>query len=193
MYCFLFLLLAASQIGQTNKDPAVKKSVLSEDRREIKEPEDKVQFSFREDDYILAPSGKAQALSELKKSKDGKSISLFLDNISKVDPKCLFPGKGYYTIFIPRDSAFNDFNKRILESYNEEELCKFFQQHIIREIITLRDIEEAVAYNTLAGNRVVLNLEGSRYTINDVYISSPFIFTKNGIIVHLIDGLLTPK
>jgi len=193
MYFLLFLtaLTQASPVP-TNfaKDPSVKKSVLNEDRREIKEPEEKVSFSFNQTDYILAPQDRVQALNDFLLEKEGKAAGFFLEKFKKVDPRCLFPGKGYYTVFIPRDSAFNDFSTRVIESYNKDELCKYLEKHVIREIITLRDVEEPVAYTTVGGTKVTLDNKYGRYTINKALIGTPFVYTKNGVIVHLVDGLI---
>lgn len=128
----------------------------------------------------------------------GGMFQLFLEGIGESELKAMLNGPGTYTLFVPRDQAFDELDQETLEALrlpkNKELLARLIRYHIVEQPITSQqeDLPKGAELTCLNGETIKLKKSGSRLTVNNnIRIIKADIKTGNGVI-HIIDKVLVP-
>ncbi|MCI0393673.1 MAG: fasciclin domain-containing protein [Chloroflexi bacterium] len=102
---------------------------------------------------------------------------------------------GKYTLFVPTDEAFADFNQDLLEQWMadpEGELNTILSYHIVTDRLSINQIANDDFLPTLEGRPLVVTTgEDFQVYINGQPVKTFNIRAGNGVI-HVVDGVLTP-
>ncbi len=129
----------------------------------------------------------------------GGMFDLFLEGVGESELKAKLNGPGSFTLFVPRDQAFDELDQETLEALrlpaNKELLAKLIRYHVVEEPITSQreDLPKGTELTCLNGETIKLKKSGSRLTVNgNIRIIKADIRTGNGVI-HIIDKVLVPQ
>lgn len=105
-------------------------------------------------------------------------------------------GSGPFTVFAPRDEAFDalgaDVVQALLESENLELLTSVLGYHVVPGVAARStSLTNGQSVTTLQGQTLNIGVTGSMVTVNGARVVSADIEATNGII-HLIDQVLVP-
>ena len=103
-------------------------------------------------------------------------------------------GDGYYTVFAPVESAFEELTRTTRESlfYNKSGNLPFITgYHILNEELRTSDMYDGMRVNTSIGRDLKIQKENYNILVDKAKIYVPDIVASNGII-HLIDEVLFP-
>lgn len=106
---------------------------------------------------------------------------------------------GPFTVFAPTDAAFAKLPPGtitdLLKPENKQLLIKILTYHVVAGNYTAASIialNPPVRIPTLAGQSVLVTLNGNKVKVNDATVIIPDVFASNGII-HAIDTVLLPS
>ncbi|MEX1012124.1 MAG: fasciclin domain-containing protein [Waddliaceae bacterium] len=139
-------------------------------------------LGFNERDYYLPPRERVIVLYPIVERIP--EVSVFVENVRIVEPSCIFPRDGFYTLLIPEDRYF----RRIIARAGKGEVCEVLKHYIVPEPIIFDEITGEETFTTLAGDEIVIRREGRDYYIGDVRISKPAAYQEKGLVIHVIDG-----
>ena len=101
---------------------------------------------------------------------------------------------GPYTIFAPRDEAFDALPEGVVEELlkpeNRDTLIKILTYHVVQGEKSSSTLQSG-ATETLEGASVQVNVSSSGVMVNDAKVLQPDIQASNGII-HVIDKVILP-
>lgn len=128
----------------------------------------------------------------------GGMFALFLEGIGSSELRAKLSGPGTYTLFVPRDQAFDELDQETLEALrlpaNKELLARLIRYHVVEQPVTSQreDLPKGTELTCLNGETLKLKKSGSRLLVNDnIRIIKADIKTGNGVI-HIIDKVLVP-
>jgi len=108
-------------------------------------------------------------------------------------------GPGPFTVFAPTDAAFAKlpagFIANLLKPENKQKLVEVLLYHVVPRNLTAAAIvalNPPVRLETLAGQTVLVTLDGTSVKVNDATVVIADVFATNGII-HAIDTVLLPR
>ena len=111
-------------------------------------------------------------------------IAIFVDSIRVVEPSCIFPKDGFYTLLIPKDRYFRE----VIARADDDHVCEILKHYIVAEPIIFDKIRDEQTFTTLAGDKIVITKDGPNYYVGDVRISKPSVYQEKGLVIHVIDG-----
>lgn len=106
-------------------------------------------------------------------------------------------GDGPFTVFAPRNEAFDalgsDVVSALLETENLDLLTSILGYHVVAgAAVRSSDLTNGQTVTTLQGQDLVIGVSGSTVTVNGATVVSANIEATNGII-HVIDEVLVPE
>ena len=108
-------------------------------------------------------------------------------------------GPGPFTVFAPTDAAFAKLPPGVIDDLlkpeNKPKLIELLKYHVVAGNLTSQaiiDKKPPVRIETLAGQNVLITLDGDKLKVNDATVIIPNVFCTNGII-HAIDTVLLPR
>ena len=108
-------------------------------------------------------------------------------------------GPGPFTVFAPTDAAFAKLPPGVIDDLlkpeNKPKLIELLKYHVVAGNLTSQaiiDKKPPVRLETLAGQNVLITLDGDKLKVNDATVIIPNVFCTNGII-HAIDTVLLPR
>lgn len=129
---------------------------------------------------------------------DNGNFKILVKALQAADLVPALKSPGPFTVFAPTDTAFaklppgtlND----LLKPENKPLLIKVLTYHVVAGNYTAQsiiDMNPPVKIPTLAGQTVLVTLNGSKVLVNNATVIIPNVFASNGII-HAIDTVLLP-
>ncbi len=143
-------------------------------------------IGFTRDDFILDPGDRFVVFTEVPRRVP--DILVISEKIRLVDPACLFPEQGYYTLFLPRDDAVAQ--EIVVSSNDPAKLCDYLKQFIVPEVVALEAIKEPLRMKTLAGTEITVENRNGTFLINGVRIIQPNAFAEKGVMIHVTDKVI---
>ena len=106
-------------------------------------------------------------------------------------------GDGPFTVFAPRDAAFDDLGgdviAALLEQDNADLLSEILTFHVVSGIAAAAgDLTDGQMVTTLQGSELTIGVSGGAVTVNGANVVTADIEASNGVI-HLIDAVLVPE
>ncbi|MGY8778607.1 MAG: fasciclin domain-containing protein, partial [Longimicrobiales bacterium] len=106
-------------------------------------------------------------------------------------------GDGPFTVFAPRDAAFDDLGgdviAALLEQDNADLLSEVLTFHVVSGIAAAAgDLTDGQMVTTLQGSELTIGVSGGAVTVNGANVVTADIKAINGVI-HLIDAVLVPE
>jgi len=106
-------------------------------------------------------------------------------------------GTGPFTVFAPRNEAFDalgsDIVGALLEPENVDLLTSILTYHVVAgAAVRSSDLTNGQMVTTLEGQQLVIGVSGSTVTVNGATVVTANIEATNGII-HIIDEVLVPE
>lgn len=125
------------------------------------------------------------------------SVSTLEAAVVAADLVATLQGNGPFTVFAPRNEAFDalgaDVVAALLEAENIELLTSILGYHVIPgAAVRSSDLTNGQTVTTLQGQQLVIGVAGSTVTVNGATVVSADIEATNGII-HLVDEVLVPE
>lgn len=103
---------------------------------------------------------------------------------------------GPYTVFAPRNSAFDALPEgaldRLLQEQNRGELTRLLQLHVVPGTYTVADLSGRTTTLTSASGLNIIIDGFNGLHVGGVAVVQPDIMASNGII-HVINGLIVPE
>ena len=104
-------------------------------------------------------------------------------------------GPGPFTVFAPTNDAFAKLPKELLESLlkpeNKATLTKILTYHVVAGSVTAADVVKLTTAKTVAGEDIMIKVDGSTVMINDAKVTQADVMASNGVI-HVVDTVLIP-
>lgn len=104
-------------------------------------------------------------------------------------------GEGPFTVFAPRDEAFEALPEGTLDDLlleeNRDQLVSILSYHVVSGSVASTDLTEGMTAATVEGSEVTFAMEGEP-KVNDANITQPDIEADNGVI-HVIDKVIMPS
>jgi len=136
-----------------------------------------------EDNSIVAVADKAGSFKTLLAAAKAAGLAEALS------------GDGPFTVFAPTDEAFSKLPKgtinSLLKPENKSKLANILKYHVVKGKVSATAAVRAKSAKTLAGQELLISIEGGQLTINDSKVTANDIAADNGII-HVIDQVLLP-
>jgi transforming growth factor-beta-induced protein len=104
-------------------------------------------------------------------------------------------GKGPFTVFGPTDRAFAKLPKGTLDTLlkpeNQSQLKDILLYHVVPGNLPAAEVVKKSLFTTASGGTVLVEVKGSKVTVNGINIVSTNILASNGII-HVLDAVVIP-
>ncbi|MFW5702506.1 MAG: fasciclin domain-containing protein [Candidatus Dojkabacteria bacterium] len=108
----------------------------------------------------------------------------------------LSDGSAEYTVFAPTNDAFDALPEGTLDSLlaegNQDDLTNVLTYHVVDTEAFASDLSDGQTLNTLNGETLTVNIDGSDVFINDARVTTADVDATNGV-VHIIDSVLLPE
>ena len=105
-------------------------------------------------------------------------------------------GDGPFTVFAPTNAAFKELGdeqvQSLLEPENRDQLTQVLTYHVVPGTLTAADLGDGQKLETVAGETLTVKVDGGTVMVDDASVVQPDVEASNGV-VHVIDGVLTPK
>lgn len=105
-------------------------------------------------------------------------------------------GEGPFTVFAPTNEAFDaldpDTLADLLKPENSEALVAVLSFHVLPGKLMYDDITESGEVTTIAGQPIMITVDGDTKTIGNAVIIGSDIEASNGVI-HVPDRVITPE
>lgn len=117
-------------------------------------------------------------------------------------------GTGPFTVFAPTNAAFDKLPAgtvdNLVKPENKATLTKILTYHVVSGRFAARDVASAITsgggkaeLKTVSGGTLTASMDGTKVKLTDenggtAYVTQADVYQKNGII-HVIDGVVTPK
>lgn len=127
--------------------------------------------------------------------KDGVTFSILNRALAAADLTATLGGKGTYTVFAPTDEAFGKLPAGTLDKLllpeNKEKLRVLLMYHILPGQLLSTSLTDG-ELKTSSGDKVKIDVDGTKIEIAHAKVVNPDVVTTNGVI-HVIDKVLVPK
>lgn len=104
-------------------------------------------------------------------------------------------GDGPFTVFAPRDAAFESLGDELRGLLGEErrgDLTRVLTFHVVPGRVTAADLATRRSLDSLSGQRIDVSFDGGTIRVNGAGIVTADIEASNGI-VHVIDSVMMPE
>jgi len=103
-------------------------------------------------------------------------------------------GEGEYTAFFPTNEAYSAFPGEVLDAImsDRERLAGMIRYHLIRGKLTVHDLAQHEAIETLQGDFLDITGPDAALRLNDATVIQPDVRCTNGF-YHVIDRVLLPR
>lgn len=103
-------------------------------------------------------------------------------------------GAGEYTAFFPTNEAYSAFPGEVLDAImgDRERLAGMIRYHVVRGKLTVHDLVEHEAIETLQGDFLDITGPEVALRLNDATVIQSDVWCTNGI-YHVIDRVLLPR
>lgn len=143
-----------------------------------------------------APSTQQGAQDIVSLAQGTPTLSTLVTAVSTADLVKTLQGAGPFTVFAPTDAAFKklgtDQVQALLEPAQRDQLKKILTYHVVPGALTVAELTDGQKLKTVAGETLVVKVDGDKVTVGGATVVKPDIEASNGI-VHVIDGVLTPE
>ena len=161
--------------------------------------------------FILTASAALVALALVACDDDGTSpevpgtiaeiatataeVSTLATALEAADLTSVLEGDGPFTVFAPRNAAFDaldaDVLAALLEAGNVDLLSRVLTFHVVATEAFAADLTDGQTLTTVEGGTLEVGVSGSTVTIGGATVVSADVEASNGVI-HIIDGVLLP-
>jgi transforming growth factor-beta-induced protein len=143
-----------------------------------------------DDDGAVAPTPPATIVAAAQATPE---LSTLVTALTAADLVGTLGGPGPFTVFAPRNSAFEavpaEVLQRLLATGNVSILSKVLRYHVVPGVLRITDLVEGQQLTTVEGTTIRVSTAGGMQ-VNGARIVTTNIETGNGV-VHIIDGVLT--
>jgi uncharacterized surface protein with fasciclin (FAS1) repeats len=143
-----------------------------------------------------APSTQQNAQDVVALAQDTTDLSTLVTAVSTAKLVDTLQGEGPFTVFAPTNAAFEKLGdeqvQSLLEPENRDQLTKVLTYHVVPGTLTAADLSDGQKLETVAGETLTVKVDGDTVMIGDASVVQPDVEASNGV-VHVIDGVLTPK
>jgi uncharacterized surface protein with fasciclin (FAS1) repeats len=105
-------------------------------------------------------------------------------------------GAGPFTVFAPTNAAFNALPAgtvdNLLKPESKADLTKILTYHVVAGSVKAADLTDGQKVKTLQGEELMVSIKDGKVMINGANVTAADLTGSNGV-VHVIDGVLTPK
>ena len=143
-----------------------------------------------------APSTQQNAQDVVALAQDTPDLSTLVTAVSTAKLGDTLQGDGPFTVFAPTNAAFKELGdeqvQSLLEPENRDQLTKVLTYHVVPGTLTAADLSDGQKLETVAGETLTVKVDGGTVMVDDASVVQPDVEASNGV-VHVIDGVLTPK
>jgi uncharacterized surface protein with fasciclin (FAS1) repeats len=143
-----------------------------------------------------APSTQQNAQDVVALAQDTTDLSTLVTAVSTAKLVDTLQGEGPFTVFAPTNAAFEKLGdeqvQSLLEPENRDQLTKVLTYHVVPGTLTAADLSDGQTLETVAGETLTVKVDGGTVMVDDASVVQPDVEASNGV-VHVIDGVLTPK
>jgi uncharacterized surface protein with fasciclin (FAS1) repeats len=129
-------------------------------------------------------------------AQDTPDLSTLVTAVSTAKLGDTLQGDGPFTVFAPTNAAFKELGDKqvqsLLEPENRDQLTKVLTYHVVPGKLTAADLSDGQKLKTVAGETLTVKVDGGTVMVDDASVVQPDVEASNGV-VHVIDGVLTPK
>ncbi|OKL39329.1 fasciclin domain-containing protein [Pontibacter flavimaris] len=105
-------------------------------------------------------------------------------------------GTGPYTVFAPKNSAFealpNDSLEDLMQSGNKQRLTDLLHNHVVAGKLTAADLTDGTTLKTTSGRQLSVTKKGNDVMVNGARVAQADVMSSNGVI-HIVEGVLATK
>lgn len=105
-------------------------------------------------------------------------------------------GDGPFTVFAPTDEAFSKLPEgtveMLLKPENKDKLVAILTYHVVAGKVMAADVVKVESAVTVQGQKVLVNVNGTKVMINNAHVVTADVKASNGVI-HVIDTVLMPN
>jgi uncharacterized surface protein with fasciclin (FAS1) repeats len=142
------------------------------------------------------PSAQQNAQDVVTLAQDTPDLSTLVTAVSTAKLVDTLQGEGPFTVFAPSNAAFEKLGdaqvQTLLEPENRDQLTKVLTYHVVPGTLTAADLSDGQKLETVAGETLTVKVDGDTVMVGDATVVQPDVEASNGV-VHVIDGVLTPK
>lgn len=132
-------------------------------------------------------------LNIVERAEANDELSILVQAVVDAGLQETLQGTGPFTVFAPRNEAFNNLPDGTLESLSADELAQILTFHVVEGEITSGDLEATQTVETVQGEEILITVDGGTVTVNgNAVVSSADVQASNGVI-HIIDEVLLPQ
>ena len=143
-----------------------------------------------------APSTQQNAQDVVALAQDTPDLSTLVTAVSTAKLGDTLQGDGPFTVFAPTNAAFKELGdeqvQSLLEPENRDQLTQVLTYHVVPGTLTAADLSDGQKLETVAGETLTVKVDGGTVMVDDASVVQPDVEASNGV-VHVIDGVLTPK
>lgn len=143
-----------------------------------------------------APSTQQNAQDVVALAQDTPDLATLVTAVSTAKLGDTLQGDGPFTVFAPTNAAFKELGdeqvQSLLEPENRDQLTQVLTYHVVPGTLTAADLSDGQKLETVAGETLTVKVDGGTVMVDDASVVQPDVEASNGV-VHVIDGVLTPK
>ena len=126
--------------------------------------------------------------------QEDSSFSTLLQALQTAGLVDALNGEGPLTVFAPTNDAFAEVDSEVLQRLlaDKDRLTKVLTYHVAEGKYTADDLEGTSRLTTLAGEDLVIHVEGDTVRVDEATVIQVDIEADNGVI-HAIDQVILPE
>ncbi|WP_266204298.1 fasciclin domain-containing protein [Pontibacter kalidii] len=105
-------------------------------------------------------------------------------------------GTGPYTVFAPRNGAFEDLPNGTLEDLmqpeNKQRLANLLNNHVVAGKLTAADLTDGTTLKTASGKQLSVTQKGNEVMVNGARVVQADVVSSNGVI-HIVEDVLATE